>query len=130
MSNAVWRLARKPPAGWPVAEDFRWQHEIMPEPGPDQMLTRTIYLSLDPYQWGRRRSGAEQPGDICHGRTVSQVLRSRLKGYVDGDIVFNTNGWQAYGLTGVNVDVFGYMFPRKIDPQLAPISTQLAFWEC
>ena len=125
MSNAVWRLARKPPAGWPVAEDFCWQHEIMPEPGPDQMLTRTIYLSLDPYQWGRRRSGAEQPGDICHGRTVSQVVRSRLKGYVDGDVVFNTNGWQAYGLTGANVDVFGYMSPRKIDPQLAPISTAI-----
>ena len=47
MSNEVWRLARKPPAGWPVAEDFHWQLEDIPEPGPDQMLTRTLYLSLD-----------------------------------------------------------------------------------
>ncbi len=125
MSNEVWRLARKPPAGWPVAEDFRWQLEDIPEPGPDQMLTRTLYLSLDPYQWGRRRSGAEQPGDICHGRTVSQVVQSRMGGYVEGDIVFNTNGWQAWGLTGANIDVFGYMFPRKIDPILAPISTAI-----
>lgn len=125
MRNEVWRLARKPPAGWPVAEDFRWQLEDIPEPGPDQMLTRTLYLSLDPYQWGRRRSGAEQPGDICHGRTVSQVVQSRMGGYVEGDIVFNTNGWQAWGLTGANIDVFGYMFPRKIDPILAPISTAI-----
>ena len=125
MSNEVWRLARKPLAGWPVAEDFRWQLEDIPEPGPDQMLTRTLYLSLDPYQWGRRRSGAEQPGDICHGRTVSQVVQSRLSGYAEGDIVFNTNGWQAWGLTGANIDVFGYMFPRKIDPILAPISTAI-----
>jgi NADPH-dependent curcumin reductase CurA len=125
MSNEVWRLARKPPAGWPVTEDFRWQLEDTPEPGPDQMLTRTLYLSLDPYQWGRRCSGAEQPGDICHGRTVSQVVQSRMGGYVEGDIVFNTNGWQAWGLTGANIDVFGYMFPRKIDPILAPISTAI-----
>jgi NADPH-dependent curcumin reductase CurA len=125
MSNEVWRLARKPLAGWPVADDFRWQVEDMPEPALGQMLTRTIYLSLDPYQWGRRRSGAEQPGDICHGRTVSEVVQSRMDTYAEGDIVFNTNGWQAWGLTGVNIDAFGYMFPRKIDPDLAPISTAI-----
>ena len=45
--------------------------------------------------------------------------------YAEGDIVFNTNGWQAWGLTGANIDVFGYMFPRKIDPDLAPISTAI-----
>ena len=99
MSNEVWRLARKPLAGWPVADDFRWQFEDMPEPALGQMLTLTIYLSLDPYQWGRRRSGAEQPGDICHGRTVSEVVQSRMDTYAEGDIVFNTNGWQAWGLT-------------------------------
>lgn len=87
------------------------------------MLTRTIYLSLDPYQWGRRRSGTEKVGDVCHGRTVSQVVESRLSDYAPGDYVFNTNGWQRYGLTGEGVDVFGYMAPRKLDPAAAPIST-------
>ena len=125
MTNGVWRLARTPFDGWPVPEDFLWQQETMPTPGPNQMLTRTIYLSLDPYQWGRRRSGTEQPGDVCHGRTVSQVMESQLAGYAAGDYVFNTNGWQTYGLTGAGIDVFGYMFPRKIDPTLAPISTAI-----
>jgi NADPH-dependent curcumin reductase CurA len=37
--------------------------------------------------------------------------------------VFNTNGWQRYGLTGDGISVFGYMFPRKLDPAVAPIST-------
>lgn len=87
------------------------------------MLTRTIYLSLDPYQWTRRRSGSEAPGDICHGRTVSQVVESRIRGFREGDFVFNTNGWQNFGLTGAGVSVFNYMFPRRIDPSLAPIST-------
>jgi NADPH-dependent curcumin reductase CurA len=89
------------------------------------MLTRTIYLSLDPYQWGRRRQGVEVPGEVCHGRTVSQVLRSRLKGFDEGDLVFNTNGWQSHGLTGEDISVFGYMFPRKLDPSQAPISTAI-----
>ena len=57
--------------------------------------------------------------------TVSQVIASRLPGYSEGDYVFNTNGWQRYGLSGDNIDVFGYMFPRKIDPDQAPISTAI-----
>ena len=125
MQNQVWRLARKPPGGWPQAEDYLWSEEAVPEPAAGQMLTRTLYLSLDPYQWGRRRSGSEQPGDICHGRTVSQVTHSRLPGYAEGDFVFNTNGWQSCGLCGDGIDVFGYMLPRKIEPALAPISTAI-----
>ena len=100
-----------------------WSRPPVPSPGANQMLTRTIYLSLDPYQWGRRRGGLEAAGEVCHGRTVSQVVESNLPGYRDGDFVFNTNGWQAYGLTGEGISVFTYMFPRKIDPGLAPIST-------
>ena len=67
----------------------------------------------------------EVPGEVCHGRTVSQVLRSRLKGFDEGDLVFNTNGWQSHGLTGEDISVFGYMFPRKLDPSQAPISTAI-----
>jgi hypothetical protein len=121
--NAQWTLARKPPGGMPVAEDFAWRETPIPTPGRGQMLTRTIYLSLDPYQWGRRRGGAEAVGEVCHGRTVAQVVESRLDGYRAGDYVFNTNGWQCYGLTGDGISVFGYMFPRKLDPNVAPIST-------
>ena len=95
----------------------------LPSPRDGQMLTRTIYLSLDPYQWGRRRGGLEAPGDVCHGRTVSQVVESRVSGFEPGDFLFNTNGWQTHGLTGDGIDVFTYMFPRRIDPATAPIST-------
>ena len=121
--NRAWRLARRPPAGWPTDGDFVLCEEALPVPADSQVLTRTIYLSLDPYQWGRRRSGVEAVGEVCHGRTVSQVLESRHPGYAVGDYVFNTNGWQTHGLTGDGIDVFGYMFPRRIDPTIAPIST-------
>lgn len=123
IANPRWTLARTPPQGWPVDDDFAWQPAAMPEPAAGQMLTRTIYLSLDPYQWGRRRGGAEAVGEVCHGRTVAQVVASRLDGFAEGDFVFNTNGWQGFGLTGDGVSTFGYMFPRKLDPRIAPIST-------
>jgi len=123
--NKQWQLARTPPQGWPLDEDFRWVEADIPTPATGQMLTRTIYLSLDPYQWGRRRSGTEQPGEVCHGRTVSEVVESNLAGYEPGDLVFNTNGWQTHGLTGEGISTFGYMIPRKIDPDVAPISTAI-----
>jgi NADPH-dependent curcumin reductase CurA len=122
-ANDRWLLARTPPEGWPSDGDFRWDPAAIPEPAEGQCLTRTLYLSLDPYQWGRRRSGTEQPGDVCHGRTVSQVVASRMPEYEAGDFLFNTNGWQRYGLSGADVGVFGYMFPRKLNPAAAPIST-------
>ena len=123
--NQQWRLARIPPAGMPGDGDFEWVEGRIPQASAGQMLTRTIYLSMDPYQWGRRRRGEEAPGTVCHGRTVSQVLESNLPGYLAGDYVFNTNGWQQYGLSGDHQCIFGYMHPRKLDASLAPISTAL-----
>jgi NADPH-dependent curcumin reductase len=122
-TNQQWLLARTPPQGLPVADDFTWREGSIPDPGPGQLLARTLYLSLDPYQWGRRRRGDEQPGEVCHGRTVSQVLKSNLAEYTEGDFIFNTNGWASHGLTGQGVSIFNYMVPRKLDPSAAPIST-------
>ena len=121
--NKQWILARTPPGVLPTDADFTLVETPIPEPGPDQMLTRTIYLSLDPYQWGRRRSGVEAVGEVCHGRTVAQVVKSNLPEYAEGDFVFSTNGWQEYCLSGAGVSVFNYMFPRRIDSAQAPIST-------
>ena len=55
--NKQWLLARTPTEALPTDGDFTLVESPIPEPGPNQMLTRTIYLSLDPYQWGRRRGG-------------------------------------------------------------------------
>lgn len=123
--NAQWRLAATPKGGLPLAEDFVWVTQDIPEPAQNQMLTETLYLSLDPYQWGRRRSGVELPGEVCHGRTVARVIKSCISGYAEGDYVFNTNGWQHYGLSGEGIDIFGYMHPRKLDASVAPISTAI-----
>jgi len=120
--NRYWTLADRPPDPWPTSETFELREGPIPRPGPGQALTRTIYVSLDPYEWGYMRRGVEPAGAPCHARTVSQVVESRLDGFLPGDLVFNTNGWSEYGLMGEGVARPGYMIPRKLDPALGPIS--------
>lgn len=121
-TNHQWRLARTPTDGWPQPEDFKWHIEPAADPGPGQALARTLYLSLDPYQWGRRRRGVEHPGDVCHGRAVGRIVASRRPDYAEGDFLFAPLGWQRFGLVGDGVDHFGYMYLRPLDPSVAPIS--------
>src|SRR5580698_5553364 len=121
-TNRYWTVSGKPLGGWPDAETFTLQDGPMPSPGPGQALTRTIYISLDPYQWGYKRRGTEAPGTLCHARTVSQVLESRMDGFAPGDLVFNTNGWAEYGLMGEGIPRPSYMIPRKLDPAQGSIS--------
>ncbi len=122
MNSRYWTLAKRPPPPWPDEATFALKEAPVPTPGPDQALTRTIYVSLDPYQWGRKRRGEEPEGTPCHARTVSQVLESRIEGLAAGDFVFNTNGWAEYGLMGEGVPRPGYMVPRKLDPAGGKIS--------
>jgi len=117
-----WTLAKRPPPPWPNETTHALLEAPAPTPGPGQALTRTIYVSLDPYQWGRQRRGEEPEGAPCHARTVSQVVESRIDGLAAGDFVFNTNGWAEYGLMGEGVTRPGYMIPRKLDPARGKIS--------
>jgi NADPH-dependent curcumin reductase CurA len=117
-----WTRSAAPLPAWPEPDTFELREAPMPTPGPGQALTRTIYVSLDPYQWGYKRRGAEPPGAPCHARTVSQVVESRIEGLGAGDFVFNTNGWADYGLMGEGVARPGYMIPRKLDPAQGRIS--------
>ena len=111
------------PVGAPKDSDFALIEEPAPEPGPDQMLCRTIYLSLDPYMRGRiseAKSYAESVGigDVIVGGTVSQVVSSNIDKYQPGDYVLSGNGWQDYALS----DGKG---TRKLDPSQAPLSTAI-----
>src|SRR5271156_4376652 len=120
--NRYWTLADRPLGPLPTPETFEAREAPIPQPGPGQALTRTIYVSLDPYQWGYRRRGVEKPGEVCHARTVGQVVESRMDGIAAGDFVFSTAGWAEYGLMGEGVARPAYMFPRKLDPAKGPIS--------
>ncbi|MEO8114823.1 MAG: NADP-dependent oxidoreductase [Phenylobacterium sp.] len=120
--NRYWTLSDQPVGDWPGPGTFELREGPIPTPGPGQALTRTIYISLDPYQWGYKKRRVEPAGAPCHARTVSQVVESRMEGLAAGDLVFNTNGWAAYGLMGEGVARPSYMIPRKLDPALGRIS--------
>ncbi|HEY1447022.1 MAG TPA: NADP-dependent oxidoreductase [Caulobacteraceae bacterium] len=118
--NRYWTLVEGPLTGLPTPEHFALAEAPIPTPGPGQALSRTIYISLDPYQWGYRRR--TQPGQVWHARTVSQVIESRMDGFATGDFVFNVNGWAEYGLMGEGIERPAYMIPRKLDPAMGRIS--------
>src|SRR5258708_3903224 len=120
--NRYWTLSSRPLGAWPEPGTFEMHEASMPSPGPGQALTRTIYISLDPYQWGYKKRGVDKPGAPCHARTVSQVVESRMAGFAAGDLVFNTNGWAEFGLMGEGVARPSYMIPRKLDPVQGRIS--------
>jgi NADPH-dependent curcumin reductase len=121
MNRQVVLAAR--PHGEPKESDFRLVETPVPEPGPGQMLLRTIDLSLDPYMRGRMSAGPSYAaptgiGEVMGGGTVCRVEASNLSGFQVGDIVEAYAGWQEYALS----DGRGV---RKLDPSLAPISTAL-----
>jgi NADPH-dependent curcumin reductase CurA len=59
-----------------------------------------------------------QIGQVMEGRTVSEVVASNLEGYGPGDIVLSPSGWQTHAISQGKLT-------RKIDPQVAPVSTAL-----
>ncbi len=65
------------------------------------------------------RGGAGlSPGDLMLGGAVSEVIESRHPGWAPGDIVEGRTGWQTHLIS----DGQGL---RRVDPELAPISTAL-----
>ncbi len=111
------------PVGEPKPSDFRTVEEPVGEPGPGEVLLETLWLSLDPYMRGRMsaaKSYAEPLaiGAVMSGGAVSKVVASNNKAFGLGDVVVGYTGWQEYARS----DGSGL---RKVDPELAPISTAL-----
>ena len=108
------------PEGEPGPENFKLVETEIPKVGPNQMLLRTIYLSLDPYMRGRMSAARSyappvEVGEVMEGRAVCEVVTSNIPRFQGGDIVVANTGWQEYLLSdGKGV--------QKVDPTLGPIS--------
>jgi len=122
LTNRQVRLESRP-IGEPKPEDFQVAEAPIPAPGDGQVLSRTIYLSLDPYMRGRMNEGRSYAasvdlGQVMVGATVGEVVESRYAGLAQGDLVLGYDGWQEYAVSqGASL--------RKLDPRAAPISTGL-----
>lgn len=101
--NRRWLLAKRP-SGEPTNETLRLAETAVPVADVDQMLLRTVYLSLDPYMRGRMSDAPSYAapvavGDVMVGGTVSRVVASHIPGFVKGDWVLSYNGWQDYAVS-------------------------------
>ena len=83
-----------------------WKLETVPvpKPGPNQVLLRTLWLSLDPYMRVRlNEADAYMPsvkkGEVMVGGTVSRVEASNNPAYKVGELVHSYAGWQDYVLS-------------------------------
>ena len=121
MLNTKIRLKTRPD-GNPVADNFEICETEIPTPSDNEILCKTLYLSLDPYMRGqisgRHISGTVNPGDLMRGETVSEVVESNCSDYKAGDYVKHFGGWQSYSVAKPD-DV------SMVDPRMKPLSLAL-----
>jgi NADPH-dependent curcumin reductase CurA len=116
-------LLKSRPTGMPALENFETVERPLPEPGDGEVLTKTLYLSLDPYMRGRMSDAKSyaapaELGKPMVGGTVGEIVASKNPSFAVGDIVLAYGGWQQYAVAKP-------ASLRKLDPKAAPISTAL-----
>lgn len=119
-----WTVAQRP-IGNVRPEDFAPRQAEIPELRPDQVLLKTLYLSLAPvmrgYMSGESFAG-EAPleiGDVLHGRGVAQIVKSRHPEWREGQIVQGQLGWQTYKVSSMtSAEKFRAMPPNGLSASL------------
>ena len=113
MTNRQVTLAARP-VGEPKESDFALGEAEVPEAGPGEVLVRTLFVSVDPYQRGRmseRRSYARslELGEVITSQAVGEVVESNHPRFAPGDVVVGQLGWQEYAVAPAHA-------LRRVDP--------------
>lgn len=122
--NRQWVLAKRP-HGVVTEDNFEYRESAIPEPGPGQVLLRTLYLSFDPTQrgWMEDRESYMPPvalGEPMRAGTVSQVIASNHDDYAQGDLVQALGGWQDFMVADGGAGGLGLSkLPPGVSPQMA-----------
>jgi len=100
MLNHQFRLAARP-VGLPKRSDWQYVEEPARDPGPDEVLVKVQYLSLDPAMRGWMNEGKSyippvQIGEVMRAGGVGEVLASNHPNFKSGDVVYGTLGIQEY----------------------------------
>jgi len=117
-------LLKSRPQGEPTPANFDVVEAAIPEPQDGEYLSRTIWMSLDPYMRGRMAetkgyAANVNLGDAMGGGTVGQVVKSKNSRFKEGDFVAEYSGWQSYAVSNGAMSM-------KLDPDAAPLSTALS----
>ena len=94
------RLKRRP-VGAPTPDDFEVVEGPAPQPGPGEVVTRTLFLSIDPYMRGRLSEAKSYAtpvaiGEVMTGESVGEVIASNDPGFAPGDLVVGGRGWETH----------------------------------
>ena len=121
LTNHQFRLAARP-VGLPKRSDWNYVEEPVREPGPGEVLVKTLYLSLDPAMrgWmneGRSYIAAVGIGDVMRAGGAGRVIASGNPAFAVGDHVTGILGMQEYALIGADA-AKGL---TKVDPKLVPL---------
>jgi NADPH-dependent curcumin reductase CurA len=100
MANNRQILVKELPEGALEERHFEIREAPIPTPGSGEVLTRNIYLSLDPanraWMRGATYRAPVAAGDVMAGYTVAEVVESRDPAFRPGDLVEGDGGWQDY----------------------------------
>jgi hypothetical protein len=116
------KLAARP-VGLPKRTDWQFTETRVPEPREGEVLTRVLYLSLDPAMRGWMNEGKSYIapvgiGDVMRAGGIGEVVASNHPGFAVGDCVSGGFGIQEYAaLDGAQL--------TKINPKVAPLPTFL-----
>lgn len=111
------------PSGEPRPDNLVVTEIDLPDIGAGQVLTETLWLSLDPYMRGQMdEAPATAPtialGAPMRGETVGRVLASRNAAFNVGDLVIADAYWQEHVVSDTAE-------LRRAEPQGLPLSTLL-----
>ncbi|WP_010531334.1 NADP-dependent oxidoreductase [Lentibacillus jeotgali] len=111
------------PQGLPDDNTFEFVKKAVEDVKEDQILIKTLYVSVDPYMRGRMENAESyiEPfklNEVIEGSSIGEVIESKSDQFKTGDVVTGMFGWQEYYVAGENE-------VRQIDPSIAPITTNL-----
>jgi NADPH-dependent curcumin reductase len=121
--NHVFRLISRP-VGLPARENFEFVNEPVGEPGPDEVLVRVLYISLDPAMRGWMNDTRSYIPPVGIGEVMRALGLGRVEGSHHPDFAV---GDHVVGLLGVQerVIVHGAGL-TKVDPEEAPLPVHLS----
>ncbi|MFC7060876.1 NADP-dependent oxidoreductase [Halobacillus seohaensis] len=113
----------KRPESTPNHDHLKILNTDTPQPEEEEVLLKTLYVSVDPYMRGRMNDVKSyvEPFKLhepISGGVVAQVSDSKSSDFEKGDIVTGNLQWKEYVVSKANS-------LRKVDPTLGPVTTSL-----
>ena len=111
------------PAALPTADNFALETVTLPDPGPNEIQVRNLFMSVDPYMRGRMRDAPSyvppfQLGQPLEGGAVGTVTASNSPQFAPGDTVVSMFGWRE--AFNASAELTGRTLTRVTGSPLAP----------